>query len=146
MRIWSAVCVGLCSSFFVASPALAQVACPPGQRPSLSGCVDGSSNARARGAVGPETKAALKRVPKPDPALALERARPSARERASRRLLMGELLRLESVLRSMPLNAPDRPLVLRRLAEGYAELETLAERERARASAAAEAAEKLARD
>jgi hypothetical protein len=59
---------------------------------------------------------------------------------------MGELLRLESVLRSMPLNAPDRPLVLRRLAEGYAELETLAERERARASAAAEAAEKLAED
>jgi hypothetical protein len=59
---------------------------------------------------------------------------------------MGELLRLESELRGMPLNAPDRLLVLRRLAEGYAELEMLAERERARASAAAEAAEKLSKD
>jgi hypothetical protein len=59
---------------------------------------------------------------------------------------MGELLRLESVLRGMPVNAPDRPLVLRRLAEGYAELEMLAERERARAAAAAEAAERLSQD
>jgi predicted Zn-dependent protease len=56
---------------------------------------------------------------------------------------MTELLRLESVLKSMPKNAPDRPTVLRRLAEGYAELERLSERERARASAAAEAVERL---
>lgn len=55
---------------------------------------------------------------------------------------MAELLRLESVLKGMPKDAPDRPSVLRRLAEGYAELERLSERERAKASAAAEAVER----
>lgn len=136
-----------CAGLFAVTPAIAEPSCPPGQRPSLSGCVDGSAHTRARNAPDAARGASsAKRVPKPDPALAIERARPSSLERASRQLLMAELLRLESVLKNLPKNAPDRPIVLRRLAEGYAELERWSERERARASAAAEAIERLQKE
>jgi hypothetical protein len=134
----------LCAGVFNVAPLAAEPSCPPGTRPGVSGCVDGGARARARSVSDPaRERSSAKSVPKPDPALALERARPSALERASRRLLMAELLRLESVLKNMPKNAPDRPTVLRRLAEGYAELERLSERERAKASAAAEAMERM---
>jgi hypothetical protein len=137
----------LCAGVFIVAPVVAEPSCPPGTRPGISGCVDGSARARARSTShGAREAPAAKSVPKPDPALALERARPSSLERASRRLLMAELLRLESVLKSMPRNAPDRPTVLRRLAEGYAELERLSERERAKAAAAAEAMERLQKE
>jgi hypothetical protein len=121
--------------------------CPPGQRPSLSGCVDGSSQARARAT--PEAKAkppAAKPVPKPDPEFAAARAKPNFYVNKQKELLVQELIRLESMLKKTPENSPDHPVILRRLAEGYAELEMLSERERAKSQAAADALEQAARD
>ncbi len=59
---------------------------------------------------------------------------------------MLELRRLEAVLASTPERSPDYPVMLRRLAEGYVELEMLAERERARAQAAADDSARAARE
>jgi hypothetical protein len=133
----------------VAGSAFAQskARCPPGQRPSLSGCVDGSAHAKAR--VRPDATAGpaeAKSVPRPDPALVVERAQPKSLELSSKALLVRELARLESILKTTPDDSPDRPIVLRRLAEGYVELERIAERERARAQAAADAEERAARE
>jgi hypothetical protein len=49
----------------------------------------------------------------------------------SRRLLVLELSRLERLLAATPKKAPERPRLIRRLAEGYAELAALAAHERA---------------
>ena len=46
-------------------------------------------------------------------------------------LLVQELEGLERLLRVTPKNSPDRPRLLRRLAEGYAELAALAARDKA---------------
>ena len=121
--------------------------CPAGQRPSLSGCVDGSSQARARAT--PEAQAkpkGPKPVPKPDPELAAARAKPSFYEAKQEQLLIRELIRLEAMLEKTPENSPDHPVILRRLAEGYAELEMLSERRRAKSQAAADVLEEAARD
>jgi hypothetical protein len=121
--------------------------CPPGQRPSLSGCVDGSSQARARAT--PEAQAkpkGPKPVPKPDPAATVERAKVGWGETKTKQLLIQELIRLESMLKTTPENSPDHPVILRRLAEGYAELEMIVERERAKSQAAADVLEQSARD
>jgi hypothetical protein len=48
-------------------------------------------------------------------------------------LLILELARLEKILEVTPRKAPDRPVLLRRLADGYAELAALADRARVRA-------------
>lgn len=53
--------------------------------------------------------------------------------RQSQRLLIQELVNLERLLRQLPKKSPERLRVIRRLAEGYAELEALAALERARA-------------
>jgi hypothetical protein len=121
--------------------------CPAGQRPSLSGCVDGSSQARARAT--PEAQAkpkGPKAVPKPDPALTVARAKVGWSETRTKQLLIQELIRLEAMLDKTPENSPDHPVILRRLAEGYAELEMIAERERAKSQAAADVLEQSARD
>jgi hypothetical protein len=134
----------------VSGSALAETSrtrCPAGQRPSLSGCVDGSSQARARAT--PEAKAkptVPKPVPKPDPELAVARAKPSFYETKQEQLLIRELIRLEAMLEKTPENSPDHVVILRRLAEGYAELEMLSERKRARSQAAADALDQAARD
>jgi hypothetical protein len=49
---------------------------------------------------------------------------------AHKTLLIAELQQLESILKKTPKNAPDRALLLRRIAEVYAELAARAERER----------------
>ena len=131
---------------FSAGWALAQPArrgCPPGQRPSLSGCVDGSAKAQARSAV--RASARPKPVPPPDPAVAVERAKPPPLEIVSQHLLIRELLRLEAMLKVTRTDSPDYPMILLRLAEGFAELEAIAERHRARAQAAADAEEQAAK-
>jgi hypothetical protein len=59
-----------------------------------------------------------------------------AAERQSRALLIQELTRLEHLLRVTKRGAPERAGLIRRLAEGYAELERLAALERIRADLA----------
>ena len=121
--------------------------CPTGQRPSLSGCVDAGAPARIRTRSEAQAKpAAQKPVPRPDPALAVDRAERPPLELQKKHLLIRELARLESVLRQTPETSPDHPILLRRLAEGYAELEMLAERERASSQAAADALERAAKE
>lgn len=52
---------------------------------------------------------------------------------ADRRLLMQELRQLEALFAATPTTSPDRPLILRRLAESYADLERSAALDRIRA-------------
>ena len=56
-----------------------------------------------------------------------------ASQKQSTRLLMRELTRLERLLAVTPKRSPERALIIRRLADGYAELEQLAAVERMRA-------------
>jgi hypothetical protein len=77
-------------------------------------------------------------VPRPDPTLSAARAAKTPLEHQSRVFLMGELARLDALLKSTPANSPDYPVLLHRLGDGYAELERLAEQERAKAQAAAD--------
>lgn len=111
--------------------------CPPGQRPGLHGCVAGSPRARttASPVKEPQKSAAVSK-----PAVERE-ADPRTLDRvADRRLLLAELQRLESLLQVTKKDSPDRPVLLRRLAEGYAELERLAALERETAKVRAERA------
>src|SRR5687768_12940426 len=55
---------------------------------------------------------------------------PSPLDLRTRTLLVQEIARLESLLRATSKKSPDRPLLLRRLAEGYAELAALAARDK----------------
>jgi hypothetical protein len=127
---------------FFAGSAFAQTSpkgCPAGQRPSLSGCIDGSSQARIRKRPEAGRKAKTPpRVPKPDPALSIERAKTPPIEHRRKALLIRELQQLEAMLERTRENSPDELIILRRLADGYAELEAIAERDRARAQAAAD--------
>jgi hypothetical protein len=66
--------------------------------------------------------------------------------RQSRVFLMRELTQLESMLSRTPERSPDFPVILRRLAEGYAELEMIAEGERAAAQAVADDLARAARE
>ena len=66
----------------------------------------------------------------------LERAmrpRQESSKRRSERLLILELARTERLLARTPKGAPDRARIIRRLAEGYAELERLAQLRRLKA-------------
>jgi len=56
-----------------------------------------------------------------------------ASQKQSTRLLMRELTRLERLLAVTPKRSPERAQIMRRLADGYAELEQLAAVERMRA-------------
>jgi hypothetical protein len=85
-------------------------------------------------------------VPRPDPALTLARAKPTWGARKTRELLIRELKGLERMLARTKETSPDMPIILRRLAEGYADLEAMAERERAAAQAAADDAARAERE
>ena len=141
--------VVLTSIGVLATPARADVApkkaCPGGQRPGISGCVAASPQARLTEAAAARPPA-TKPVPKPDPELSAARAKPTPLERQSRTMLIRELKHLEALLQKTPEGSPDFLILLRRLGDGYAELEVLAERERAKAQAAADDAERAARD
>ncbi|HEX6275041.1 MAG TPA: hypothetical protein VFZ53_18490 [Polyangiaceae bacterium] len=144
-RTWALFLAVSCLS----SPVFAEpkARCPEGQRPSLSGCVEGGARAKVRARADADARVAgPKPVPKPDPALTVARAKPKPLELASKTLLVRELARLEAILKTTPEDSPDRPILLRRLAEGYAELERVAESERAKSQAAADAEERAARE
>jgi hypothetical protein len=113
--------------------------CPAGTRPSIDGCIDGSARARVR-SVRSETQTERPRakLPAPDDKLRVLPSAPRELDRIRYSLLILELQRLEQVLQVTPRKAPDRPILLRRLAEGYAELAALAERTRAQAEIRAE--------
>jgi hypothetical protein len=140
---WCLVCSIVCSTVLASVPASAErKACPPGSRPGLSGCVDGSARAKLRQtpdarrvAIEPRT-----RVPDLDPETF--RDPPRALKRQQRALLMAELARLEALLRRTPAKSPDRAGLIRRLAEGYAELAADADRDRMRAELDVERAER----
>jgi hypothetical protein len=105
--------------------------CPPGQRPSVSGCIEGSRHAQIRtvGDAGERPSRTLA-VPKPDVDSELDPLKQKRWDTARKLLLIQELQQLERVFAATPKNAPDRPNIIRRLAEGYAELEAISERER----------------
>ena len=106
--------------------------CPPGTRPGIQGCIDGSARAIVR-SVRSETRTSGAKVPAPDDKLRTAPSAPRWLEDRSKALLILELARLEKMLEVTPPKAPDRPILLRRLAEGFAELAALADRARVRA-------------
>jgi hypothetical protein len=112
----------------------ASATCPAGTRPSIDGCIDGSARARVR-SVRSETRTERPRakLPAPDDKLRVLPSAPRKLDQIRYSLLILELQRLEQVLNVTPRKAPDRPILLRRLAEGYSELAALAERARIRA-------------
>ena len=59
------------------------------------------------------------------------RAREGVLAKRSQRMLLLDLSRLERLLAATPKNAPERPQLVKRLAEGYAELAALAAHEKA---------------
>jgi hypothetical protein len=122
------------------SPAFAETkaSCPFGQRPSIDGCVDGSHHAKVR--TVPPRQGKTTSVPSPEVSSGIEPKKREVLEFARRSLLLKELKQLESILQSSPPNAPDRPAIIRRLAEGYAELAVLSERQQLEEEMAAEKA------
>jgi len=116
--------------------------CPPGSRPSLAGCVEIGARAKLR-----QTPEA--RRPSTEPRMRVPELSPEAfrdpaygLNKRNRALLVLELTRLEKLLRVTPAKSPDRPQLVRRLAEGYAELAADAERDRLRAELEVERAER----
>lgn len=86
--------------------------------------------------LGATGAAAQQRGAKPQPTIGSDvvskvRAREGVLAKRSQRMLVLELSRLERLLAVTPKNAPERPQLLKRLAEGYAELAALAAQDRA---------------
>jgi hypothetical protein len=124
---------------FVCLSSTAWATCPPGTRPGIQGCIDGSARAVVR-SVRSETRTSGAKLPAPDDKLRDAPSTPRRLEQIRYSLLILELQRLERVLEVTPPKAPDRPILLRRLAEGYAELAAIADRTRMRAEIRAERA------
>jgi len=140
---WCLVCSIACLGVFVSAPARAdRSACPPGSRPGLSGCVDGSARAKVRQTPEASRAAIEPRVRVPDLDPETFRDPPRALNKRKRALLMAELARLEGLLRRTPAKSPDRAGLIRRLAEGFAELAADADRDRMRAELELERAER----
>lgn len=141
----SVACAVVLSILALGTTALGQSRrdCPFGQRPSISGCVDGGARATVR-TVAAKTESARTReaVPTPEVKFDLEPVSRQALKWARHSLLLQELSQLERMLRSTPRNAPDRPVIIRRLAEGYAELAAWSDRQRVEEELKAEAAER----
>jgi len=104
--------------------------CPLGQRPTPTGCASTAPSlhttapqAAEKGA--PATSASPQRPSAPEIDVRLQ-ASLSHRTRA---LLVEEIARLELLLKSTPAKSPDRAALLLRVADDYAELAKLAERE-----------------
>jgi hypothetical protein len=104
-------------------------ACPPGQRPTLSGCA--STMPSLRTTTQPVEKAAAAGSAAPrrvaPPATDFRPDVPLARR--SRALLVKEIAELESLLQKTPPQSPDRAGLVLRLANDYADLTAIAERE-----------------
>lgn len=76
-------------------------------------------------------KAPPPRTPSLDRDFVTQLRAPGPLELRTKALLVAELARLERLLQATPKKSPDRPLLLRRLAEGYAELAAIAASEKA---------------
>jgi hypothetical protein len=140
---WCVVCSIVCLGVLASARAGAErKACPPGSRPGLSGCVDGSARAKLRQTPEASRVAIEPRVRVPDVEPEAFRDPPRALKKRQRALLMAELARLEALLRRTPPKSPDRAGLIRRLAEGYAELAADADRDRMRAELELENAER----
>jgi hypothetical protein len=111
--------------------------CPPGTRPGIQGCIDGGARAIVR-SVRSETRTSGAGLSAPDDKLRDVPSAPRKLEQIRYSLLILELQRLERVVAVTPRKAPDRPTLLRRLAEGYAELAAIADRNRVQAEIRAE--------
>jgi hypothetical protein len=79
------------------------------------------------------------------PELGAEDFRAQRLERQSRTLLIRELTRLEQLYRSTPEKSPERARIVLRLADTFAELARLSEREKLEAAERARAAKQAAR-
>jgi hypothetical protein len=108
-------------TMLAAGSAAAEPKCPQGLRPSLHGCI--ASAPAARTVAPTQARRALPAQPE------LRRQPEQRLEKVDRRILLAELSRLEQLLKTTPVNSADRPLIVRRLAEGYAELERQSLRE-----------------
>ena len=106
------------AALLLSSAARAEPKCPAGLRPSLHGCVAGAPSARRAATTTSAQRSALP----PEPSVQREGA-VLALEQIERRSLIQELGRLEKLLQATARNSPDRAMIMRRLAEGYAELE-----------------------
>jgi TolA-binding protein len=73
----------------------------------------------------PAAKAAPTKAPEPDPKLAAVEIRRGLTGRQRRELLVTQIQHLESLLAATAAGAPDRPGILRRLADSYVELEAV---------------------
>ena len=140
----------------VAGPASAADVCiSPAAKEALAACPGGKLEATA----GKKPQVSFKSAPsainlkKGD--LQLKPSNPSASMNAaqrderrnrlaarSRQLLVTEIQGLESLYTSTPKNAPDRPKLMRRLAEGYVELESAAFRDKTESGMKADEAKK----
>ena len=103
--------------------------CPPGKRPTLSGCASTNPSLRATThsveKVAPAGSTSPRRMDAPETQL-----RPDVPlVRRSRALLVEEIAELEVLLQKTPSKSPDRAGVVLRLANDYAELTAIAERE-----------------
>lgn len=104
--------------------------CPRGQRPTLTGC---ESTAPSLHATKPEA------AEKTGPATSTSPQRPSAPEvdvrlqvslsHRTRALLVEEIANLESLLKNTSPKSPDRAALLLRVADDYAELTAIAQRD-----------------
>ena len=106
-------------------------ACPPGKRPTLSGCASNTPSLRTttrsaeKAAPAGSGSAAPRHVDAPPTQL-----RPDLPlERRNRALLVEEIAELEALLQKTPPKSPDRAGLVLRLANDYAELTAMAERE-----------------
>ena len=122
-----------------ADEAMGRRACEArGLRPTLSGCAELAQHAKVGHARSGKSKASQLRKPSITGDV-LRRPEKAPLERQSRKLLLGEIQRLEALLRVTHPKSPDRPQLVRRIAEDYAELAALAERDRIVAELRAEA-------
>lgn len=112
--------------------------CGPGRRPGINGCVDAAPRARPK----PEaTKVSEPKRPSPEQGLRPPPDERTPAEAAERTLLVQELMRLEKLLKATPKSAPERAVILKRVADTYAELAKRAEHDREAARTRAERAQ-----
>lgn len=147
-RRWASACLAVCIALCVtrAAPARAD-GCLSTSDVTCPGAGPKSSGKRASAVIHapPPTRNAPKGKPAPAPPPksqdAVERRRFAAGTR-TKELLVKELQGLEQLLASTPRSAGDRPGIVRRLGDGYAELAAWAERAGTEATLRAQQAER----
>jgi hypothetical protein len=104
--------------------------CPLGQRPTPTGCISTAPSLHTTAPpVGDKTAPAAPASPQRPSAPELDVRLQASLSHRTRALLVEEIARLESLLKSTPAKSPDRAARVLRVADDYAELAKLAERE-----------------